>query len=55
MVHRFVPKEVEAKQPKIEYTEQYSHRRTVIKYPDPDPRDRVDDEYNYDEDRDQSE
>ena len=45
MIHRFVTEEVKASETKIELTREPKHYKTVIKYPPPNPRDRVDDEY----------
>lgn len=45
MIHRFEPKAVEERKVKIDLVQEFKHRRTIIKYPTPDPRDRVDDEY----------
>ena len=45
MIHRFVSKPVEEKEIKIEVVQNFKHLGTVIKYPAPDPRDRIDDEY----------
>lgn len=45
MNHRFVPQAEEAKQTKIELVRERGHYTSIIKYPKPDPRDRVEEEY----------
>ena len=45
MNYRYVPESAKIPKPKIEFTWQYGHRTTVIKDPKPNPKDRVDDEY----------
>jgi len=45
MIHRFESKADKERKIKIDLVQEFKHRKTVIRYPKPDPRDRVDDEY----------
>ena len=45
MNYKYVPKSIKNAEPKIEFSWEYGHRTTVIKYPKPNPKDRIEDEY----------
>ena len=45
MIHRFESKANKERKVQIDLVQEFKHRKTVITYPKPDPRDRVDDEY----------
>ena len=49
MIHRFESKADRERKVKIDLVQEFSHRKTIITYPKPDPRDRIDDEYDEDD------
>lgn len=52
MNYKFEPKAVTERKTKIELVNGFNNQKTVVKYPTPEPRDRIDDEY---DERDNSE
>lgn len=55
MIHRFVSKAVQDREPKVEVVQERTRLKSYVKYPEPDPRDRIVDEYDFDDEDDQSE
>lgn len=45
MNHKYVPESIKNTEPKIELSRKSGRYSTVIKYPKPNPKDRIEDEY----------